>query len=82
MLKSLTYFYRLIILSLAAFLPAQLAYGMARLYGDWRYQRDRVRREMIAQPDVLTDLGLLSSTISFAAGIRSEIEEMSVLQHS
>ncbi|MGB8343330.1 MAG: lysophospholipid acyltransferase family protein [Ktedonobacteraceae bacterium] len=49
MLKALTCFYRLIIQSLAAFLPTPLAYGLARLYGDWRYQRDRARREMIAR---------------------------------
>lgn len=49
MVKALTCFYRLIMLSLAAFLPAQLAYGLARLYGDWRYQRDRARREMITR---------------------------------
>lgn len=49
MLKALTYVYRLIILSLAAFLPAPQAYGLARLCGDWRYRHDRARREMITR---------------------------------
>jgi len=49
MLKALAYFSRLIILSLAAFLPAPQAYGLARLYGDWCYRRDHARRETITR---------------------------------
>ncbi|HEY6540987.1 MAG TPA: hypothetical protein VIZ18_08625, partial [Ktedonobacteraceae bacterium] len=43
------FFYRLIVVPLAAFLPSRLAYGVARLRGKWRYQLDTVMRERIIQ---------------------------------
>src|SRR5215469_2775402 len=39
--------YRSFIVPLVAFLPAPVAYGMARLRGDWRYRLDRSERERI-----------------------------------
>jgi lauroyl/myristoyl acyltransferase len=47
LVKPLAYAHRLIIVPLAAFLPAPLAYGLAQLRGDWRYRRDSVGRETI-----------------------------------
>jgi KDO2-lipid IV(A) lauroyltransferase len=47
LVKPLAYAHRLIIVPLAAFLPAPLAYWLARLRGDWHYRRDCVGREMI-----------------------------------
>jgi len=39
--------YRLIIVPLVAFLPAPIAYGVARLRGDWCYRLDASERERI-----------------------------------
>ena len=39
--------YRLVIAPLAAFLPAPLAYGVARLRGDWLYRLDQTKRKQI-----------------------------------
>lgn len=39
--------YRLFIVPLVAFLPAPLAYGVACLRADWRYQHDALMRERI-----------------------------------
>lgn len=39
--------YRLVIVPLVAFLPARLAYRVACLRGDWRYQLDTLTRERI-----------------------------------
>jgi len=47
LVKPLASPYRLIIVPLMAFLPAPLAYSLARLRGDWRYKCDRVQRETI-----------------------------------
>lgn len=47
LVKPLAYTHRLIIVPLAALLPAPLAYGLARLRGDWHYRRDSVGRETI-----------------------------------
>jgi lauroyl/myristoyl acyltransferase len=41
------YFYRMVVVPLAAYLPAPLAYGLACRRGDWRYHRDALQRERI-----------------------------------
>src|SRR5205823_2571195 len=41
------FLYRLVLVPLVAFLPARLAYGLARLRGEWRYHLDASKREQL-----------------------------------
>jgi KDO2-lipid IV(A) lauroyltransferase len=41
------FLYRLVLVPLVAFLPACLAYGLARLRGEWRYRLDASKREQL-----------------------------------
>ncbi len=41
------FLYRVVLVPLVAFLPAQLAYGIARLRGNWRYHLDTSKRAQL-----------------------------------
>lgn len=41
------FLYRVVLVPLVAFLPARLAYGIARLRGDWRYHLDASKRAQL-----------------------------------